>query len=129
MSRIAAISAAIIASMPFAAAVAQPASAVLQGITAKPTPSYGAAYGARLIASIKPNLVVAEPVPHDATAEVEITTGPDGRILSHRLVKPSGVQAWDEAVIRAVAKTERLPLAPDGTIPPRILAVFRPGAP
>ncbi|MBX3618929.1 MAG: hypothetical protein KF891_02885 [Rhizobacter sp.] len=31
--------------------------------------------------------------------------------------------------MQAVENTERLPLAPDGTIPRRIHALFRPGAP
>ncbi|MBX3628118.1 MAG: TonB C-terminal domain-containing protein [Rhizobacter sp.] len=129
MSRIAAISATLFASSLLVAAVAQPASGALPGIAAKPPPSYDATYAARLIAAIRPNIVVTESVPQDATAEVEITTEPSGRVASHRLVKSSGAQAWDRAVMRAVENTERLPLAPDGTIPRRIHALFRPGAP
>ena len=129
MTRIATISAALFASAFFATADAQPASGVLQGIAAKRPSSYGPAYPTRLIEAIKSNIVVADPVPKLAAVEVEITTEPNGRIASYRLVKSSGVQAWDEAVMRAVAETERLPLAPDGTVPPLILAVFRPSAP
>ena len=129
MSRISTFTAALLASTLVGAAVAEPASGVGYGTTARPPPIYGAAYAARLIAAIRPNLVIAEPVPQDATAEIEIFTEPSGRVASHRLLKSSGTQAWDEAVMQAVARTERLPLAPDGTIPPRIVATFRPGAP
>jgi colicin import membrane protein len=129
MSRSSATLASLISIAFIATAYAQPASGVLQGTTTKQPAIYGPAYAARLIAAIRPNIVVAESVPKDATAEVEIATDPSGRIASHRLLKASGSQAWDEAVMRAVAATERLPLAPDGTIPPRILAVFIPGGP
>jgi TonB family protein len=81
------------------------------------------------MAAIKPNIVVVDPVPKDARAEVEITTEPNGRIAGHSLLKASSVQAWDEAVMKAVAMTERLPLAPDGTIPPRMHVIFRLDAP
>lgn len=128
MSRIPAIAAALLPLAFFPAAGAQPALGALQGTVVKAPPRYGPAYTARLIAAIKPNIVVVDPVPGDAAAEVEITTEPNGRIGSHRLLKASGAQAWDEAVMKAVAMTKRLPLAPDGTIPPRIHATFRPEA-
>jgi TonB family protein len=129
MSRPSAILALLISLAFIATASAQPASDVLQGTTTKPPPTYGPAYAVRLISAIRPNIVVTDSVPKDATAEVEIATEPSGRIASHRLVKASSSRAWDEAVMRAVAVTGRLPLAPDGTIPPRILAVFIPGGP
>ena len=117
-------------SLAFCPAVgAQPIPRALEGIVVKPPPSYGPAYVARLMAAIKPNIVVVDPVPKDARAEVEITTEPNGRIAGHSLLKASSVQAWDEAVMKAVAMTERLPLAPDGTIPPRMHVIFRLDAP
>ena len=36
-------------------------------------------------------------------------TGPTGAIISTRVVKSSGVKSWDDAVLRALERTEKLP--------------------
>jgi colicin import membrane protein len=55
-----------------------------------------------------------------------VRVAPDGTILSSKVTKSSGVKAWDDAVVRAIEKTEILPRDTDGTIPPTMTIVFRP---
>jgi colicin import membrane protein len=57
---------------------------------------------------------------------VEVKAGPDGTIIGRRLLKSSGVPAWDEAVLRAIDKTEVLPRDTDGRVPSAMLLDFRP---
>ena len=85
-----------------------------------------ASYGGRVAAAVKPNIVFTENVAGNPSAEVEVRAAPDGTITSRRLLKSSGVKAWDEAVLRALDKTERLPKDTDGRVPPQIPMVFRP---
>ena len=85
-----------------------------------------ASYGGRVAAAVKPNIVFTENVAGNPSAEVEVRTAPDGTITSRRLLKSSGVKAWDEAVLRALDKTERLPKDTDGRVPPQFPMVFRP---
>ena len=85
-----------------------------------------AGYGDRVAAAVKPNIVFTENVAGNPSAEVEVRAAPDGTITSRRLLKSSGVKAWDEAVLRALDKTERLPKDTDGRVPPQIPMVFRP---
>jgi colicin import membrane protein len=51
---------------------------------------------------------------------------PDGTILGAKLLKKSGQADWDEAVLKAIEKTEKLPLDTDGRIPPVIIMDLRP---
>ena len=87
-------------------------------------PSSG--YGARLRARIKPNIVFTEDISGNPTAEVEVLTSPDGTITSSKLLKSSGVPAWDRAVLKAIDKTETLPRDVDGRVPPSLVISFRP---
>ena len=87
-------------------------------------PSSG--YGGRIRARIKPNIVFTEDISGNPTAEVEVRTSPDGTITSRKLLKASGVTAWDEAVLKAIDKTETLPRDIDGRVPPSLVISFRP---
>ena len=51
---------------------------------------------------------------------------PDGTILGTRLVKPSGNAEWDQAVLRALDKTQTLPRDDNGRIPSSFVITFRP---
>ena len=53
-------------------------------------------------------------------------TSPDGSILGPRLLKSSGIKAWDEAVLKAIDKTDKLPLDTDGRVPSALVISFRP---
>jgi colicin import membrane protein len=59
-------------------------------------------------------------------AEIEVKVGADGTITSRRIVQSSGNKAWDDAVLRAIDKTEVLPRDTDGRVPPVIVLGFRP---
>ena len=84
-----------------------------------------ASYAGRLKARIRPNIVFADEVAGNPSAEVEVRAAADGTILGRKLVKSSGVAAWDNAVLRAIDKTEVLPRDVDGRVPASLLLVFR----
>ena len=83
------------------------------------------AYIGRLVATIRANIVFAGSPPGNPTAEVEVRAGPSGTILSRRLIKPSGVAEWDDAVLRAIDRTAALPRDSDGRVPGVLLVAFR----
>jgi len=83
-------------------------------------------YAGRISARIKPNIVFTDDIAGNPVAEVEVRTAPDGTILSRKLIKSSGVKAWDEAVLKAIDKTEKLPPDTDGRVPGSLIIGFRP---
>lgn len=85
-----------------------------------------ASYAGRLVARIKPNITYPGDVAGNPRAEVEVRVSADGTIISRRIVQSSGNKAWDEAVLRAIDKTEVLPRDTDGRVPPLIVLGFRP---
>lgn len=94
--------------------------------TAQQSAGPSAAYAGRIKARIKPNITMTDVPAGNPLAEVEVRTLPTGQIVSYKLVKPSGHAQWDEAVMRAVAKTEFLPRDTDGRVPPLLVISFRP---
>ncbi len=85
-----------------------------------------ASYAGRIVARVKPNIVFTDTVSGNPETEVEVRAAPDGTIVGKRVVKSSGVKAWDEAVLRALDRTEVLPRDVDGRIPSTMILVFRP---
>ncbi len=85
-----------------------------------------ASYAGKLIARIKPNILLTENVPGSPAADVEVRASPTGIILSRRLVKSSGNKDWDEAVLRAIDRTAELPRDTDGRVPPVLVITFTP---
>ncbi len=85
-----------------------------------------ASYAGRLVARIKPNITYPGDVVGNPRAEIEVKVGADGTITSRRIVQSSGNKAWDDAVLRAIDKTEVLPRDTDGRVPPVIVLGFRP---
>lgn len=85
-----------------------------------------ASYAGRLVGRIKPNITYPGEAIGNPRAEVEVKVSPDGTILSRRIVQSSGNKAWDDAVLRAIDKTEILPKDTDGRVPPLIVLGFRP---
>lgn len=90
--------------------------------SAGPSPGYTG----RIIGRIRPNIVFTEDVAGNPQAVVEVRVGPNGAILSRKIIKSSGNTAWDEAVLKAIDKTEILPLDVDGRVPPSMEISFRP---
>lgn len=85
-----------------------------------------ASYAGRIIARVKPNIVFTEDISTNPTAEVEVRTSPDGTIVERKLLKSSGNKAWDDAVLKAIDKTEVLPRDVDGRVPSPLVIAFRP---
>jgi colicin import membrane protein len=85
-----------------------------------------ASYAGKLIARIKPNILLTETVAGNPAADVEVRASPTGTILSRRLVKSSGNKDWDDAVLRAIDRTGELPRDIDGRVPPVLVISFTP---
>ena len=85
-----------------------------------------ASYGGKVRAKVKPNIVFTDAIEGNASAEVEVRSSPTGTIMSQRLVKSSGNKAWDEAVIKAIIRTETMPRDVDGRVPSPMILEFRP---
>lgn len=83
-------------------------------------------YAGRVIGRIKPNIVFTEAPTGNPTTIVEVRTAPDGTITGRRLLRSSGQRAWDEAVMKALDKTDALPKDTDGRVPPVLEISFRP---
>ena len=106
----------------------------LAGATGAPTASGSAmqasgpsaSYAGRIRARVKPNIVFTDDVPGNPEAVVEVRVAPDGTITAKRITKSSGSKPWDDAVIRALDKTEVLPRDSDGRVHSPLLITFRP---
>lgn len=86
-----------------------------------------ATYAGRIRARIKPNIVFPDNLSNtNISAEVKVTTSPDGAITGRTLTKSSGNRVWDEAVLRAIDKTAILPKDTDGKVPPELIISFTP---
>jgi colicin import membrane protein len=94
--------------------------------TAAKTAGPSASYAGRIKARILPNIVFSDTLTGNPQATVEVKAGPDGTIIGRRLIKSSGVPAWDDAVLRAIDKTEVLPRDTDGRVPSSLEISFRP---
>lgn len=70
----------------------------------------------KIIAKIRRNIVMPPDVADDARAEFAVTLLPGGGVLSARLIRSSGNAAYDNAVERAILKSQPLPLPPDAAL-------------
>lgn len=94
--------------------------------TAQRSAGPSGSYGGKVAAKVKPNIVYPDAISGNPRAEVEVRLSPDGTIVGKRLVQSSGNKAWDDAVLRALDKTETLPRDVDGRVPPSLTIGFRP---
>lgn len=83
-------------------------------------------YAGRIRARIRSNIAYSGDSSANPTALVEVRTSPDGTIINRRLLRPSGVAAWDEAALKAIDKTEKLPANSEGKVPPVLEISIRP---
>lgn len=86
-------------------------------------------YKAKITKKIRGNIVKRPDVRDDARAEFRVTLLPDGSVLPPKLVKSSGNAAYNNAVERAILKSQPLPLPADVAMFNRfrvLLLVFRP---
>ncbi|WP_423600733.1 cell envelope integrity protein TolA [Roseateles sp. MS654] len=95
--------------------------------TAQRSSGPSANYAGRIKARVRPNIIYNDPGgPSNPEAEVEVRAAPDGTIVARKVVKASGLPDFDNAVLRAIDKTEKLPLDTDGTVPRVMIITFRP---
>lgn len=94
--------------------------------TAMQSSGPSASWAGRVRARVKPNIVFTDNVTGNPEALVEVRLAPDGTIVGKRVVRSSGLKTWDDAVLRALEKTEVLPRDVDGRVPPQVELVFRP---
>ena len=73
-------------------------------------------YKAKIMAKIRRNIVMPANLPDDARAEFSVTLLPGGSVLQAKLLKTSENAAYDNAVERAILKSDPLPLPPDATL-------------
>jgi TonB family protein len=84
-------------------------------------------FAASIEAAIRPNITFdANTVTGNPEVEILVVLTPDGTIIDASIVKTSGVRFWDGAVLRALAKTERLPKDGNGRVPPTLIISMRP---
>lgn len=83
-------------------------------------------YAQRIRAAIVPYVVLAEPIEGNPTAQVKVTTRPNGEVVDAEVVESSGYPTWDTSVRRAVLKAGRIPLDVDGKVPPVLIISFKP---
>ncbi|MBL0420474.1 cell envelope integrity protein TolA [Ramlibacter sp. AW1] len=83
-------------------------------------------YAGRIRARVKPNIVFTDLVAGNPSTEVEVRMAPDGTITARRITKSSGVPSWDEAVLRALDRTQVLPRDLDGRVHSPLMMEFRP---
>ncbi|MBO9687361.1 cell envelope integrity protein TolA [Roseateles chitosanitabidus] len=86
-----------------------------------------ASYAGRIKARVRPNIIYSDPGgASNPEAEVEVRSAPDGTIIARKIVKPSGLPDFDNAVLRALDKTEKFPPDTDGRVPQVMIITFRP---
>jgi colicin import membrane protein len=86
-------------------------------------------YTGKITGKIRRNIVMPPNVADDARAEFSVTLLPGGAVLSARLTRSSGNAVYDNAVERAILKSQPLPLPADVTMFNRfreLKLVFRP---
>ena len=74
-------------------------------------------YTGKIVSKIRRNIVMPPDVADDARAEFLVTLLPGGTVLGARLTRSSGHAAYDNAVERAILKSQPLPL-------PAVVAMF-----
>ena len=94
--------------------------------TAQASSGPSASYAGKVRAKVKPNVIFTADIAGNPSADVEVRTTPDGTIVSHRLIKSSGNKAWDDAVMKAIVRTETMPRDVDGRVPTPMILSFRP---
>lgn len=87
-----------------------------------PPNSYAQLIGMKIF----PNITFTEEVVGNPKAEVEVHLAVDGVILGRKLLSSSGIKSWDDAVLKAIDKTKKIPKDIDGSVPPILIISFRP---
>lgn len=82
-------------------------------------------WAGRIQGAVLPRITFTEK-PGNIKATVKVRLAPDGTIIGQELVKSSGNKAWDDAVLRALEKTGKLPRDLDGRVHSPVVIDFNP---
>jgi colicin import membrane protein len=87
-----------------------------------------ASYAQRVGAKIKSNINfnVSDAMTGNQAVEYEVQLLPDGSVAGMRKVKSSGVPGFDEAVKRAIEKSQPYPKDKSGAVPSTFIGIHRP---
>ncbi|MBK9243886.1 MAG: TonB C-terminal domain-containing protein [Burkholderiales bacterium] len=98
------------------------------GTAAAGTGGGDATYAGQLNALIRPRIIFAVPenTPASIHAEFQVDLLPTGEILAVKKLKSSGLPGYDEAVERAIRRTDPFPRKRDGTVERTVIIRFRP---
>jgi colicin import membrane protein len=83
-------------------------------------------YAHKIASAIKRNIAFTEEAAGNPETLLEVRTAADGKIIQVKLIQASGNDAWDQAVVRGVERTEQLPLDVNGKVPAILQISFRP---
>ncbi len=84
-------------------------------------------YSARIKKILLDNTTFTDRISTNPETRVLVVTNSEGLILSRKITQSSGIKAWDEAVLRAIDKTVRLPKDENGRMPDERFDIgFRP---
>jgi colicin import membrane protein len=84
-------------------------------------------YSARIKKILINNTTFTDRISTNPETRVLVVTNSEGLILSRKITQSSGIKAWDEAVLRAIDKTVRLPKDENGRMPDELFDIgFRP---
>ncbi len=87
----------------------------IQGLAAQ-AGSSGPSYAEQIRQTFKSNMQFDWP-----TTTVEIRMKSNGEIIEQKIVKSSGNASFDEAVLKAISKTQKIPPDKDGRVPPSLI--------
>jgi colicin import membrane protein len=86
-----------------------------------------ASYAQRVGAKIKSNISFnADDTPGNTAVEYHVDLLPDGSVAGMRMTKSSGVPGFDEAVRRAIEKSQPYPKDKSGNVPSSFIGIHRP---
>ena len=78
------------------------------------------------MAAIRPHIETIKELSPSLRAEYAVYTDASGRVTTPKLLKSSGDAYWDEVALKAILKTERLPIDDNGRVPSPMTIVLRP---
>lgn len=84
-------------------------------------------YATRVQRRIRPNIVWAGPA-LDLETVISVRCAPSGTLLSAAISRSSGNATWDMAALRAIQRSDPMPVDTDGRAPPVFNITMRPAA-
>ena len=91
-------------------------------------------YSARIRSLISSKIVISQSTIDDirsgnvsksSETEVEASCNPEGEIISRKIIKSSGNQSYDVAVLNALDAVGKIPKDTNGWVPPKIVFTFK----